>query len=375
VSGKSISVALAAIGVLGVGGYFGFATYSSHRAEQEIKAWTEQAAADGTTVAYESVKAAPFGGAVEIRNIEATVADTGDRFTIDRVTVRELDRQHDTPQFGRIAVEGFRTNLSTLKPQQNPALRDLDYDSITASWELEYRQDAEKMTGEVRDLEATFSGKNTEPTTGFTIDRITLHELDRQHDIPHFARVSMQGFEMPTDGWEPEQSKALQDLGFDAIASDSEFNYRFDPAKGTVEISTQQQIDKLGNLSGEFSFGNVELHGEEFAPSPNISIRSASLTYKDDAFLPRLYQYVADQQKVSVEDVKQQWIGGIGMLQVQGRGNPAAAQLATALKQFVQDPKQLRVSLSPEKPVVMGQLMFASPNEIPGILGLKISAN
>ena len=55
--------------------------------------------------------------------------------------------------------------------------------------------------------------------------------------------------------------------------------------------------------------------------------------------------------------------------------NPLLAGVVTALKQFIENPRQLTISLTPAKPVPLGEIGRAgSPEAVAGLLNLQVKS-
>ena len=254
------------------------------------------------------------------------------------------------------------TVLAEFEPQVS-----LDYASIEST---AFSKRVEMHDAELR-LE---SGETIE------IDRLIVHDVDTNHEIPHHMHLSVEGV-TAGDGAMGPQVVALSALGYnlDQMAGNMDLKYAYDESTKVLDLSVSQSVSEVGELFGQFVMGNAELSEEIPLEQQDVTLVSAELSYKDDSLVPRLYDFVSNMQQISVQEVEQLALGYVDQFQIFLPEGEFKRQAATAAAAFIQDPKSLRISVEPNSPLHFQELAQMSPQEdlddIANLYGITITAN
>ena len=135
-------------------------------------------------------------------------------------------------------------------------------------------------------------------------------------------------------------------------------------------------IDDVGSfeLEGELvglSAGAVGVLMLGMGNTIPIQIGSLELEYRDDSFLSRALEYIAEQQgNESVDELVDE------LLVAWERDQGLQIVVADELEQFLKNPRSLRLSIHPESPVTMPQIGgINSPQELADLLNFQLDAN
>ena len=132
---------------------------------------------------------------------------------------------------------------------------------------------------------------------------------------------------------------------------------------------------KMGHIHAEFHISNIDLNPETLffllLSYPSIKIHSAELRYEDDSLVPRLQTFLAAQQGKTVDELLQEISEQIDK-DIAKEENKFNKNALKALKKFVNDPDEIKITVSPTEPVPLGKLQGVNPVKVPEVLNIKI---
>jgi len=211
------------------------------------------------------------------------------------------------------------------------------------------------------------------------IAKITISGIDTDSATPAFLQMSVDGIEvnLATLG---EDAKALTDLGYtDKIVCDFSMDYAFNKEKRELNIKNISLGAKdAGEINVSMRLGNVSLDPKEAAgllfTYPKVILYDLKVTYTDASLVGRIMQSEAKKQQKDVAEVKKNLIADIDAA-IASQQDDFAKSALTAVKQFINAPKMLSISATPEKPVLLERLMRAgSPKETIDLLHLQVKS-
>ncbi len=208
------------------------------------------------------------------------------------------------------------------------------------------------------------SGITISPESGAEdvfVREFKINSMDQKNKIPNFMSISCNGISIDIDAIE-KHNKELSDLGYDnKLDFNLGFEYEYKPAQRELDLKTVSLgADEVGDISLSVQLGNIEIDSanpESFGfDYPEIVINSAKATYKDDSFIHRLIGLTAQKQGISSEEKIAKISSEIDMV-LGSKPEPFTANLLTIIKAFIEDPKELNLTASPETPVALKELM------------------
>ncbi len=208
------------------------------------------------------------------------------------------------------------------------------------------------------------SGITISPENGaedVTVREFKINSMDQKNKVPNFMSISCNGISIDIDAIE-KHNKELSDLGYDnKIDFNLGFEYEYKPAQRELDLKrVSLGADEVGDVSLSVQFGNIEIDStnpESFGfDYPEILINSANVTYKDDSFVNRLIGLTAQKQGLSTDE-KIANISSEMNAMLSAQSDPLTVNLLTGLKAFIEDPKELSLTASPETPVALKELL------------------
>ncbi|PVB60730.1 hypothetical protein DCO57_16095 [Labrenzia sp. 011] len=203
--------------------------------------------------------------------------------------------------------------------------------------------------------------------------------------VPTSVYVKNDGIQVPVGTIEDADARALlQALGLETLEWSDETRLYWDEA--TLELRLERlmlDLKGLGRAEASARFANVpktlfeDPEGQGQMAAIVAQFVDASVVYTDDGLTTKGLAHVAGQQgipeNVFREALVAQAAGATAMI-----GNEAFTQMVSeAASTFLENPKEFRVTLKPEKPVPMTQILgsMATPQLLPDLLNVKIEAN
>jgi hypothetical protein len=211
------------------------------------------------------------------------------------------------------------------------------------------------------------------------VSSIVVQGFDFKNKVPSFLHIKLNGIR---PDWQKqkdaEYQKVIKELGYDDLKEDFEIDYRYNPvSKEFIFSRLSMNIDKAGRYELGFRLKNVDVDfnapEKALMSFTAIEIVRAELRYEDDSLVPKLLKYFAQKENRSVDDfVKEKSEMFDQMISAQG-GDKFSKEAAAAVKKFLKNPKKISISISPEKPVAVSQLMGTKdPQEAMKLLNLKV---
>lgn len=109
-----------------------------------------------------------------------------------------------------------------------------------------------------------------------------------------------------------------------------------------------------------------------------MSFNNAEIRFEDDGITSRGLEFAGKQQGTSGADMAQMVKAMVPIMLGQANLGAFANEVSAAVSSYIDDPKSLTISATPEKPVpfpmIMGAAMGA-PDTLPKVLGAKVTAN
>jgi len=199
------------------------------------------------------------------------------------------------------------------------------------------------------------------PAGRLRIAEIAFDHFDFNNEVPHYASGTMKGLAVTTAESAPEGRALLTELGYDRVALDVAFAYRYDPDKS---------LFVLDNLSIEGpGVGRLELNAEitnvvTLAPETPLAtlalmlraaLGKATLRYHDDGLAPRLKAREARRAGVALADYQARVAQGFEDAMAKTVDDGPREAMAR-LKAFVERPGQVTVTAAPREPVPLFRL-------------------
>ncbi|POF34249.1 hypothetical protein [Roseibium marinum] len=203
--------------------------------------------------------------------------------------------------------------------------------------------------------------------------------------VPTSLYVKNDGIRVPVSAIEDEDTKALlQALGLETLDWSDETRLYWDEA--TLELRLERlmlDIKGLGKAEASARFANVpkalfeDPQGQGQMAAIVAQFVDASVVFKDGGLTAKGLAHVAEQQGIP-ENVFREALVAQATEATAVIGNEAFTRMVSeAVSAFLKDPREFRVTLKPENPVPMAQILgsMATPQVLPVLLNVNIEAN
>jgi hypothetical protein len=252
-------------------------------------------------------------------------------------------------------------------------------DSVSEFVEVDYKKVKASLLGggtHVRDLVISPVGSGEE----FKVDEVVVYKYDTQNEIPTHVNMAVNGMVLDiadTGG----KTNSLKEFGYDKpLLVNVATEYQYQEAEKEIHLKKFKMGAKdMGDMDLSVHLSNVSLDPATMASMPfalfGVVFHSATFTYDDDSLMTRMFDSAAAAQGVSVEAFKKEAIASIDKDLASGEAG-VTKEVAAEMKKFIQDPSGFSVSMEPEKPVPVSDLMATGgdPNKIIELLNIRFKS-
>lgn len=224
----------------------------------------------------------------------------------------------------------------------------------------------------INDIKLNSNGKSV------AIDEIVINDIDRDHKIPQYMDVEVNGIDGDIEAFKIDRQSAqlIDMLGLKEVVADIGFEYDFDKENKTLKVEElSMKIKDLAKLSFE-----TELHGiNSLLALPNqmqsAKVASASLEYKNYADKELITSIIAMQSNSSYEKAKENMLKEISS-SMKKEKDDNIRNMSEQAHEFFEDPEKIELSISPKEPVSFMDIMVGgNPEESIKLLNFESSVN
>jgi hypothetical protein len=207
------------------------------------------------------------------------------------------------------------------------------------------------LTGSVTFKDVEFSSPAKD--RNILINEVVLNDYDEESEIPSYMDLEFNGIEA-----EIKQIDELSKLGYeDYLSSNMAISYEFDAKAGEVNIKNLSMgIDDLGSIRIELKLSNIKNPAALIFTYPSVQIDAAKIVYEDDSLIDRAYTLRAKKEKKSVDEIKDDAIQILDS-KIEKTSGEFQKNVLLAIRNFIDDPDELTISVSPQSPVSIKQLL------------------
>lgn len=250
--------------------------------------------------------------------------------------------------------------------------------------EIEYGN----VKGKIFNGSAVINDVKIAPTVGSGVQEVQKEiKVDRievggsgfnEEDVLKSLSISFQGIEMDTEDMDPQDRQIMRDLGYEGVMRVN-LEVDFDYQKKEERLSVHDVsfgIDELGELALGMDLGNIKLDENGLVSLlftyPQILMSDLQIAYEDDSFLPRLMEYGAKQEGMSTDEFKKRLASNIEK-EIRAADTKFARESLEKLQEFVQEPKRISISASPDEPQSVGKIMrIQEPDDLIEVLKIRV---
>ena len=216
------------------------------------------------------------------------------------------------------------------------------------------------------------------PAGRVRIGDIAFDRFDFGHSVPHYAAGTVRGLAVDAAEVAPEGRALLAELGYDRIALDVDFAYRYDPdaarlrierlrigGPGVGQLEVQAEIVNVATLAPETPLAVIAL-------ALRAAVGRATLRYDDDGLAERFQAREARRAGLTLTAYRLRLAGGFGDA-IARTADDGPREALTGLRDFVERPEALMLTAHPREPVPIFRAATArNPASLLRMLGVTV---
>jgi hypothetical protein len=241
---------------------------------------------------------------------------------------------------------------SQIRPEVDKALTNLRAQGVEAAYA--------DMSVNVLSRSAAFEGVSLKsPDADLTIDQIVVFASDDYEKHGRFQAIGCNLKRQDLGG-------ALKDLkGLpEIVKADAEVDYALDQAGKSVNLKLLSlALRDLGQVDLSLSLSDIPMDAARQSPLallfayPEIIVHAASFKYQDAGLFDLILQKTAEDEGKTPEKLIAEADASIDEQLAQAKNDPFAEEFLKALKTFLKDRKGLEVTVMPQAPVKIADIM------------------
>ena len=208
---------------------------------------------------------------------------------------------------------------------------------------------------------------------------IIIRRLDLDSPRPTSVSVDILGIELEPSSLGKEGAAELAALGYAGPWS-CDVTVDMDCLAEKRELKTHMRYaaKDVGSLRLDFVLGNLDFAAAKpeaaMASLFNCALKQAEMAYTDASLVERIFRMNAAKQGLGLPAYKKQLADQLDA-SLQHSTKPLTQAFVGALKQFVENPRQLTISANPASPVSFMELLKAgTPEAVANLLALDIKS-
>ena len=216
------------------------------------------------------------------------------------------------------------------------------------------------------------------PAGRVRIDDIAFDHFDFSHDVPHYASGTLHGLTIDAAEVAPEGKALMAELGYDKVALDVAFDYRYDPDKALFILENFRiGGPRVGRLALSAEIANVATLAPEtplalLALMLRAALGKATLHYEDDGLVARVQAREAKRAGLALADYRARVAHDLDETMAKTADDGPREAMAR-LKTFVQHPHRVTIIASPREPVPLFRVAAArNPATALRLLGVTV---
>jgi hypothetical protein len=241
--------------------------------------------------------------------------------------------------------------------------------------------------------------------TAFSLQNLTAHITPMAEGKPMDFTASAEKFTADLSLAEDPQAKAaIEALGYQNLTGSLQMAGTWQPSDGRMNFSKYDiTVDNAGTFGMTFDVGgytpafikSMQEMQAKMAAKPEgaddsaqglamlglmqqITFNSASLRWDDNSLTGKAIDYIAKNQNMSSDDIKNQAKAIVPFLAAQ-LNNPELSSVVTeAVTKYLDNPKSLQISAVPPAPVPFAQIAatgMTNPIDLTRTLGITVKSN
>jgi hypothetical protein len=211
------------------------------------------------------------------------------------------------------------------------------------------------------------------------INEIVIHDIDEKSDIPLFMNVSFNGVNL-SESQLIDNNEIIKKLGNNGSSlMDISVDYLYNQEDQVINLNKLNfSADNVGEMDVSFRLGNIDLNPQKnmylFSVLPKIILHNVKVAYRDESLIEVLQALAAKDQNKSIEAIKTEAINDINQI-IKREKDDFTKTALNEIKNFINNPESLTISLTPTKPLALGKLMHVSePKDLIRLLNVEVKS-
>ncbi len=177
-----------------------------------------------------------------------------------------------------------------------------------------------------------------------------------------------------------ENLSGFRKLGYkDKMKVNLDIDYKYDKEKKDLDIKKLGLgIDDFGEINLSYSLGDIgsdQIAMLMFAPHKStVTLKDAKIIYKDHSLADSLIKLAAEKEGKNIKDFKESMLKDIDK-ELDTKNDEFAKAAYKEIKKFINDPKEISISISPSNPETLGNIIRTRKAEkLIKMLNIKIKS-
>jgi hypothetical protein len=216
-----------------------------------------------------------------------------------------------------------------------------------------------------------------------SLTRAAIEMSDHIGPIPTRIRNMIEDLRMPTWMLDDESFEVMDGLGYEEIGTSSDLQLVWQETDQTVSLVSENVLEDGGRMRLTATLGGIPREALENPMSLMFlafatTLHEATLEFEDNSLTERALAMLARDQGTDVGTMRAQALGIIPFLAAPLQRPDFLMALTSAASTFLGEPGTVRLTMIPDAPVPIMQLMEASESDDPGLiidlLNVQVSA-
>lgn len=215
-----------------------------------------------------------------------------------------------------------------------------------------------------------------------TLDRFLIASDGYVGLLPSETELELRGLNVPLTIVDGEVRQMVNRLGFTEFLINLGIYAEWDEASSTMLIDgAYLAVEGAGEIRFDMEIGGVtrelleDPEGGDEEQLARLTIIGAEIYVRDESVADRLFRMTAEGNDIPAEQYRREFIAGLPVILGLTIDRSIALEISPALQQFLREPSELVLTLRPEEPVLLGDVMLAvesTPFALLDMLGVTL---
>lgn len=165
------------------------------------------------------------------------------------------------------------------------------------------------------------------------------------------------------------QSTNLRELGYDQLDMNISFDLAFNPDDQEATFNLNQNVKGMGDFKFRMTVTGMAKNFNSAVLG--VKLKEAKIEYVDETYVSHLFKLFADMNKLDVKTYRKNIVAGLDA-DFASKQIKLGQDSVKNLKAFLENPKQLIVTMYPYEPVGLDSIKLYKPGDVPLLLNLQV---